>query len=44
MAQADCVVLMLADAAAIRAVLLAQASLAVFRGKTVIQIGNHRSG
>ena len=39
MAQADCVVLMLADAAAIRAVLLTQASLAVLRGKTVIQMG-----
>jgi 3-hydroxyisobutyrate dehydrogenase len=38
-AQADCVVLMLADAAAIRAVLLTQASLAVLRGKTVIQMG-----
>jgi 3-hydroxyisobutyrate dehydrogenase len=39
MAQADCVVLMLADAAAIRAVLLTPASLAVLRGKTVIQMG-----
>ena len=39
MAQADCVVLMLADAAAIHAVLLTQASLAVLRGKTVIQMG-----
>ena len=39
MAQADCVVLMLADAAAIRAVLLTAASLAVLRGKTVIQMG-----
>ena len=39
MAQADCVVLMLADAAAIRAVLLAPASLAVLRSRTVIQIG-----
>ena len=38
-AQADCVVLMLADAAAIRAVLLTQASLAVLLGKTVIQMG-----
>jgi 3-hydroxyisobutyrate dehydrogenase len=38
-AQADCVVLMLADAAAIRAVLLTPASLAVLRGKTVIQMG-----
>lgn len=38
-AQADCVVLMLADAAAIRAVLLSPASLAVLRGKTVIQMG-----
>jgi 3-hydroxyisobutyrate dehydrogenase len=38
-AQADCVVFMLADAAAIRAVLLTQASLAVLRGKTVIQMG-----
>jgi len=39
MAQADCVVLMLADAAAIRAVLSTPASLAVLRGKTVIQMG-----
>jgi 3-hydroxyisobutyrate dehydrogenase len=39
MIQADCVVLMLADAAAIRAVLLTSASLAVLRGKTVIQMG-----
>ena len=39
MAQADCVVLMLADAAAIRAVLLTPASLAVLRGKIVIQMG-----
>lgn len=38
-AQTDCVVLMLADAAAIRAVLLTPASLAVLRGKTVIQMG-----
>lgn len=38
-AQADCVVLLLADAAAIRAVLLTPASLAVLRGKTVIQMG-----
>jgi len=38
-AQADCVVLMLADAAAIRAVLLTPDSLAVLRGKTVIQMG-----
>ena len=38
-AQADCVVLMLANAAAIRAVLLIPASLAVLRGKTVIQMG-----
>ena len=38
-AQADCVVLMLADAAAIHAVLLTPASLAVLRGKTVIQMG-----
>jgi len=37
--RADCVVLMLADAAAIRAVLLIPASLAVLRGKTVIQMG-----
>lgn len=36
---ADCVVLMLADAAAIRAVLLTPVSLAVLRGKTVIQMG-----
>jgi 3-hydroxyisobutyrate dehydrogenase len=39
MVQSDCVVLMLADAAAIRAVLLTSASLAVLRGKTVIQMG-----
>lgn len=39
MAQADCVVLTLADAAAIRAVLLTPASLAVLCGKSVIQIG-----
>jgi len=39
MAQADCVVLMLADAAAIRAVLLTPASLEVLRGKSVIQMG-----
>lgn len=39
MIQADCVVLMLADAAAIRAVLLTPASLAALRGKTVIQMG-----
>ncbi|MCX5724914.1 MAG: NAD(P)-dependent oxidoreductase [Nitrospirae bacterium] len=39
MAQADCVVLMLADAAAIHAVLLTPASLAVLRDKTVIQMG-----
>jgi 3-hydroxyisobutyrate dehydrogenase len=38
-AQADCVVLLLADIAAIRAVLLTPASLAVLRGKTVIQMG-----
>ena len=38
-AQADCVVLMLADAAAIRAVLQTPASLAALRGKTVIQMG-----
>ena len=38
-AQADCVVLMLANAAAIRAVLLIPASLAVLRGKTVSQMG-----
>ncbi|HKO30113.1 MAG TPA: NAD(P)-dependent oxidoreductase [Nitrospiraceae bacterium] len=38
-AQADCVVLMLADAAAIRAVLLTPASLAALHGKTVIQMG-----
>lgn len=38
-AQADCVVLTLADAAAIRAVLLTPASLAVLLGKTVIQMG-----
>lgn len=38
-AQADCVILLLADAAAIRAVLLTPASLAVLRGKTVIQMG-----
>ena len=39
MAQADFVDLMLADAAAIRAVLLTPASSAVLRGKTVIQVG-----
>jgi 3-hydroxyisobutyrate dehydrogenase len=39
MAQADCVILMLADAAAIRAVLLTPASLAALPGKTVIQMG-----
>ena len=39
MAQADCVVLMLADAAAIRAVLLTPGSLAVLQGKSVIQMG-----
>ena len=39
MAHADCVVLMLADAAAIHAVLLTEASLAILRGKTVIQMG-----
>ena len=38
-AQADCVVLMLADAAAIRAVLLTPTLLAVLRSKTVIQMG-----
>ena len=37
--QADCVILMLADMAAIRAVLLTPASLVVLRGKTVIQMG-----
>jgi 3-hydroxyisobutyrate dehydrogenase len=39
MAQADCVILMLADAAAIHAVLLTPASLETLRGKTVIQMG-----
>jgi 3-hydroxyisobutyrate dehydrogenase len=39
MIQADCVVLMLADAAAIRAVLLTPASLAALRSRTVIQMG-----
>jgi 3-hydroxyisobutyrate dehydrogenase len=39
MIQSDCVVLMLADAAAIRAVLLTPASLAALCGKTVIQMG-----
>ena len=39
MAQADCVVLTLADTAAIRAGLLTPASLAVLRDKTVIQMG-----
>jgi 3-hydroxyisobutyrate dehydrogenase len=39
MAQADCVILMLADAAAIRAVLLTPDSLAILRNKTVIQMG-----
>jgi 3-hydroxyisobutyrate dehydrogenase len=43
-AQADCVVLMLADAAAIRAVLLAPAALAVLPGKTVIQMGTIAQG
>jgi len=43
-AQADCVVLMLADAAAIRAVLLTPASLAVLRDKTVIQMGTIAQG
>ena len=38
-ARAECVVLMVADAAAIRAVLLTPTSLAVLRGKTVIQMG-----
>ncbi|MDH4185958.1 MAG: NAD(P)-dependent oxidoreductase [Nitrospira sp.] len=38
-AQADVVVLMLADAVAIRAVLLTEFSLAVLQGKTVIQMG-----
>ena len=38
-AQADAVILMLADMAAIRAVLLTPASLAALRGKTVIQMG-----
>ncbi|MDP1949083.1 MAG: NAD(P)-dependent oxidoreductase [Nitrospirota bacterium] len=37
--QADCVILMLADMAAIRAVLLTPASLAAIPGKTVIQMG-----
>jgi 3-hydroxyisobutyrate dehydrogenase len=40
MDQADCVVIMLADMAAIHAVLLTPASLAVLRGKTVIQMGS----
>ena len=44
MAQADCVVLMLADAAAIRAVLLTLALLAVLRDKNRDPDGNHRSG
>jgi 3-hydroxyisobutyrate dehydrogenase len=39
MAKADCVILMLADAAAIRAVLLTPTSLAILRGKIVIQMG-----
>jgi 3-hydroxyisobutyrate dehydrogenase len=43
-AQADCVVLMLADAAAIRAVLLTPAALAVHRDKTVIQMGTIAPG
>lgn len=38
-AQADCVILMLADAAAIHAVLLTPASLTALHGKTVIQMG-----
>lgn len=43
-AQADCVVLMLADVAAIRAVLLRPATLAVLPGKTVIQMGTIAQG
>jgi 3-hydroxyisobutyrate dehydrogenase len=39
MIQADCVVLTLADAAAIRTVLLTPASLTALRGRTVIQMG-----
>ncbi len=38
-AQADCVVLVLADAAAIRSVVLSPEALAALRGKTVIQMG-----
>jgi 3-hydroxyisobutyrate dehydrogenase len=43
-AQADCVVLMLADTAAIHAVLLTPATLAVLPGKTVIQMGTIAQG
>ena len=39
MAQAGCLILMLANAAAIRAVLLTPASLAILRNKPVIQMG-----
>jgi len=39
MALADCVILLLTDAAAIRAVLLTPASFASLRGKAVIQMG-----
>ncbi len=38
-AQADCVVLVLADAAAIRSVVLSPEALAALRGKTVIHMG-----
>lgn len=38
-AQADCVLLLLADAPAIRSVLLSPDTLATLRGKTVIQMG-----
>jgi 3-hydroxyisobutyrate dehydrogenase len=38
-AQADCVLLLLADAAAIRSVLLSSNALAALHGKTVIQMG-----
>jgi 3-hydroxyisobutyrate dehydrogenase len=44
MVQADCVLLVLTDATAIRAVLLSPACSALLRGKTIIQMGTIRSG
>ena len=44
MVQADCVILMLANATAIRAVLLTPLSLAILRDKTVIQMGTIDQG